>query len=58
MLSYLTFVSKVQKRQNNFREPNIKLSEWIAQRQVTFIFKKFKVVYIRWNYVNAFYKIT
>ena len=51
-------VSKDQKRLNNFRELNKKLSERIAPRQVTFIINKLKVAYIRWDYLNAFYKIT
>lgn len=51
-------VRQDQKRVNSFREHNTKLSDWIAQRQATFIFNKLKIVHIRWNYVNAFYKTT
>lgn len=35
----------------------MKLSGWIAQRSVTFIFNKFRVVYIRWNFQNVFCNI-
>lgn len=56
--SIMLLLVKTNKRLNNFSKPIMKLCEWIAQRQVTFVFNKLKVVYIRWNYLHAFYKIT